>query len=91
VNPNHWKWRSLPVRYRFHPLAEGWRVAEVRSGRVVQARLLLAVRDQHGVSHTVSAPPHLTSRFVAMCDALIIPEVSVVLASNAVITCKGGC
>jgi hypothetical protein len=91
VNPDHWMWVEPVPRYRFDPSEFGWRVAERRTGRFMTKRVLLAVRDQHGVSHTVPAPPHPTSRFVAMCESLIIPEVSFVLATNAVITCKGGC
>lgn len=91
VNPDHWRWVEPIPRYRFDPSDSGWRVAERRTGKFVPQRLLLAVRDQHGISHAVPAPPYPTSRFVAMCEALIIPEVSTVLATNAVITCKGGC
>ena len=91
VNPDHWRWVEPVPRYRFDPTGVGWRVAERRTGKFVSTRLLIAVRDQHGISHTVPAPPYPTSRYVAMCEALIIPEVSSVLATNAVITCKGGC
>lgn len=91
VNPDHWKWREPHPRYRFDNTAEGWRIAECRNTKPVQTRLLLAVRDQHGVVHAVPALPRHTSRYVAMCEASIIPEVSVVLATNTIITCKGGC
>jgi len=92
VNPDHWTWVEPVPRYRFDPAEYGgWRVVERRTGRPVEKRLLLAVRDQHGVSHAVPVLPVLTSRFVAMCEAVIVPDVSTVLATNAVITCKGGC
>ena len=62
VNPDHWKWREPVPRYRFDLAPEGWRIAERRNAKPVQRRLLLAVRDQHGVSHLVPAHPHHTSR-----------------------------
>jgi hypothetical protein len=91
VNPDHWKWREPIPRYRFDLTSEGWRVAERRTAKPVQQRVLLSVRDQHGVTHLVPAAPHHVSRYVALCETIIAPEVTTVLAMNAVITCKGGC
>ena len=91
VNPDHWKWREPAPRYRFDLAPDGWRIAERRTAKPVQVRLLLVVRDAQGVSHLVPANPQHVSHYLTMCEMHIVPEVSMILATNAVITCKEGC
>jgi hypothetical protein len=91
VNPSHWKRRELLLRYRFDQTFNGWCAVECRNGRPSKLHLLLCVRDQAGIAHSVAVPPFLQHSYTAVCSTPIDPSVSMVLPERSIITCKGGC